>query len=357
MSGNTFGKLFTVTTFGESHGPAIGAVIDGVRPGMPLSKEDIQIELNRRRPGQSSLTTQRKEADEVEILSGMLDGKTTGTPIGLLIRNTDANPKDYEDLKNILRPGHADYAYLRKYGIRDWRGGGRASGRETALRVAAGAVAKKMLDEYGITVTAYTKQIDDIVAKNIDFAAIESNPVRCPDPEAAMLMAERIKIAKEECDSIGGVIEVVVKNCPAGLGDPVFDKLDARLASGVMSIGAIKGVEIGDGFQSAIMKGSEFNDISTLKDGTLKSRTNHSGGISGGISNGNDVVLRAVIRPTCSIAKPQEAVTIDGKPTTMEIKGRHDPCICPRAVVVVEAMVALVMIDCLLIQKSISKTQ
>lgn len=356
MAGNTFGKLFTITTFGESHGPAIGAVIDGVRPGMPLTKEDIQIELNRRRPGQSSMTTQRKEADEVEILSGVLDGKTTGTPIGLLIRNTDANPKDYEDLKDVFRPGHADYAYFKKYGIRDWQGGGRASGRETAMRVAAGVIAKKMLAEYGITVTAYTKQVDDIVAKNIDLPAIESNPVRCPDPEAAMLMVERIKIAKADGDSVGGIIEAIVKNCPAGLGDPIFDKLDARLAAAVMSIGAIKGVEIGDGFHSATMKGSEFNDVSAWKDGALKSKTNHSGGISGGISNGNDIILRTVIRPTCSIAKPQQAATLDGKSTTMEIKGRHDPCICPRAVVVVEAMVALVMVDCLLIQKSISKS-
>ena len=355
MSGNTFGKLFTITTFGESHGSAIGAVIDGVRPGMPLSKEDIQIELNRRRPGQSSLTTQRNEADEVEILSGTLDGKTTGTPIGFLIRNTSANSEDYEDLKNVFRPGHADYAYFKKYGIRDWRGGGRASGRETAMRVAGGAIAKKMLAEYGITVTAYTKQIDDIVAKNIDLSAIESNPVRCADPEAAMLMAERIKIAKADGDSVGGIIEAVIKNCPPGLGDPIFDKLDARLAQAVMSIGAIKGVEIGDGFQAATLKGSEFNDTSIWKNGALKSETNHSGGISGGISNGNDVVLRAVIRPTCSIAKSQQVVTTDGKSTTMEIKGRHDPCICPRAVVVVEAMVALALVDSLLIQKSISK--
>ncbi len=356
MSGNTFGKLFTVTTFGESHGSAIGAIVDGVRPGLPLNKDDIQIELNRRRPGQSSLTTSRSEADEVEILSGILNGKATGTSIGFLIRNTDANSKDYEDLKDIFRPGHADYAYLKKYGIRDWRGGGRASGRETAMRVAAGAIAKKMLSEYGVTVTSYTKQVDDIVAKNIDFSAIESNPVRCPDPEAAILMAERIKIAKENQDSVGGIIETVVKKCPAGLGDPVFDKLDARLAAGIMSIGAIKGVEFGDGFQSVTMKGSEFNDAGVWKNNALSLKTNHSGGISGGISNGNDIILRAVIRPTCSIAKPQEVTTLEGEIKSMEIKGRHDPCICPRAVVVVEAMTALVMIDCLLIQKSISHT-
>ncbi len=354
MAGNTFGKLFTITTFGESHGSAIGAVIDGVRPGMPLSEKDIQSKLDKRRPGQNSISTQRKETDQVEILSGVFEGKTTGTPIGLLIRNTDANSKDYEQIKDVLRPGHGDYTYLQKYGIRDWRGGGRASGRETAMRVAAGAIAKKMLAEHNITVKAYTSEIDGIKAENIDLKTIESNSVRCPDAKAAELMIKRIEEVKAQGDSVGGIIEAVVKNCPSGLGDPIFDKLGARLASAVMSIGAIKGVEIGDGFRASDMKGSEFNDTLTLENGAIKTKTNHSGGISAGISSGEDIVLRAAVRPTCSIAKAQETLTKDGKSTTLEIKGRHDPCICPRAVIVVEAMIAVTIIDCMLIQKSMS---
>lgn len=348
MAGNTFGNIFKVTTFGESHGPAIGAVVDGVWPGIPLSRTDIQKELDRRRPGQSQVTTSRQERDQVEILSGVFQGKTTGCPIGLLIHNQDAKPGDYQALKNIFRPGHADLVYQEKYGIRDWRGGGRSSGRETAMRVAAGAIAKKMLGMKNISVVGYTKEIAGIVAEHVNLKAIEKNIVRSPDPVAARQMIERIEEARQSEDSLGGVIEVVIKGCPVGLGEPVFDKLDARLACAVMSIGAIKGVEIGAGFRSASMLGSEFNDIPYLKNQKIRYKTNHSGGISAGISNGEDILLRAAVRPTCSIAKPQHALTKNKTITTLAIQGRHDPCICPRAVVVIEAMVALTLVDALL---------
>jgi len=353
MAGNTFGKLFTITTFGESHGKAIGVVIDGVRPGMPLNEADIQVELDRRRPGQSLATTQRKEPDKAEILSGVFEGKTTGTPIAIIVNNKDANPNDYEDLKDVFRPGHADFAYFKKFGIRDWRGGGRASGRETAARVAAGAIAKKMLAQQGITVIAYTKEIAGVVAENLDLNSIENNAVRCPDPKAAEAMLLKIDEARKSLDSVGGIIEAVAKGCPTGLGDPVFEKLDAKLAQAIMSIGAVKGVEFGDGFKASSMKGSEFNDAYKTEGGKVQTQSNHGGGISGGISNGEDIVLRAVVRPTCSIAQPQNTITKEGKAASIQIKGRHDPCICPRAVVVVEAMIAITLADCLLIQKSI----
>ncbi|MDP8265372.1 MAG: chorismate synthase [Candidatus Aceula meridiana] len=353
MAGNTFGKLFTITTFGESHGKAIGVVIDGVKPGMPLTEADIQVELDRRRPGQSMATTQRKEPDKAEILSGVFEEKTTGTPIAIVITNTDANPKDYENLKDVFRPGHADFAYLEKFGVRDWRGGGRASGRETAARVAAGAVAKKMLKEQGVTVTAYTKEIAGIVAENLDLNSIENNPVRCPDAKAAKAMLSKIDEARKTLDSVGGIIEAIVTGCPPGLGDPVFDKLDAKLSQAIMSIGAVKGIEFGDGFKASSMKGSEFNDAYKSEGGKTQVQSNHGGGISGGISNGGDIVLRTVVRPTCSIAQPQDTITKGGEATSIQIKGRHDPCICPRAVVVVEAMIAVTLADCLLIQKSI----
>ncbi len=355
MAGNSFGNIFKVTTFGESHGVAIGAVVDGAWPGLKLCKEDIQKELNRRRPGQSKVTTQRQELDEVQILSGVFEGKTTGCPIGLLIYNKDARTHDYKALKDIFRPGHADFVYQEKYGIRDWRGGGRASGRETAMRVAAGAIAKKMLNEKRITVIGYTKEIGGVVAQKIDFNMIEKNIVRSPDRVAANQMIKKIEKARQAGDSLGGIIEVIIKGCPIGLGDPVFDKLDARLAAAVMSIGAIKGVEIGAGFQSASMLGSEFNDIPFLKNKSVKLRTNNSGGISAGISNGEDIILRVAVRPTCSIAKPQQALTKNKTLSMLEIKGRHDPCICPRAVVVVEAVVALTLIDALLTHQALSR--
>lgn len=355
MSGNTFGNIFKVTTFGESHGVAIGAVVDGACPGLALSKEDIQKELDRRRPGQSKVTTQRQEKDQVEILSGVFEGKTTGAPIGLLIYNTGANPKDYAVLKNIFRPGHADFVYEKKYGIRDWRGGGRASGRETAMRVAAGAIAKKILAEKKIKIVGYCKEIGGVKAEKLDLSTIEKNVVRCPDNVAARQMIEKIEEARQAGDSLGGIIEVIVKNCPVGLGEPVFDKLSARLAAGIMSIGAVKGVEIGAGFESALMLGSEFNDIPVIVGKRVQLKTNNSGGISAGISNGEDIVLRTVVRPTCSIAKKQKALTKNMKITDLEIIGRHDPCICPRAVVVVEAMVALVLVDALFAQKALAK--
>lgn len=355
MSGNTFGNIFKVTTFGESHGVAIGAVVDGVPSGLALSESDIQKDLNRRRPGQSKVTTKRQEADQVQILSGVFEGKTTGAPIGLLIYNKNANPKDYIALKNIFRPGHADFVYEKKYGVRDWRGGGRASGRETAMRVAAGAIAKKILAEKKIKIIAYSKEIGGVVAKKIDLNAIEKNIVRSPDAVAARQMIEKIEEARQAGDSLGGIVEVVVKGCPVGLGEPIFDKLGARLAAGIMSIGAVKGVEIGAGFESASMLGSEFNDIPCVKGGRVQLKTNHSGGISAGISNGEDILLRAAIRPTCSIARPQHALGKDMRIKTLQILGRHDPCICPRAVVVVEAMVALVLVDALFARKALSK--
>ena len=352
MSGNSIGKIFRVTTFGESHGVAIGAVVDGVCPGMSLSLEDIQRELNRRRPGQSIATTQRQEKDKVQVLSGILNGKTTGTPIGLLIYNEDANPKDYLPLKNIFRPGHADFVYEKKYGIRDWRGGGRSSGRETAMRVAAGAIAKKMLAKEKISIIGYVKEIAGIVAQKMNFAVIEKNIVRSPDIAAAKQMIARITEARQSGDSVGGIVEILVKGCPVGLGEPVFDKLNAQLAAAVMSVGGVKGVEFGAGFAAAAMLGSEFNDVIYEKNKKLVARTNHNGGISAGISNGEDIILRAAIRPTCSIAKPQQALTKNLRTQTICIAGRHDPCICPRAVVVIEAMVAMTLVDALLMARA-----
>jgi len=354
MPGSSFGTLFRVTTFGESHGPAIGAIIEGVKPQIPLNEADIQVELDRRRPGQSSITTQRKESDTVEILSGVFDGKTTGAPIGLLIRNADAKSIDYSKFKDMFRPGHADFSYQMKYGIRDWRGGGRSSGRETAMRVAAGAIAKKVLADYKIKIIAYTLAVAGIYAKKIDLSAIESNPVRCPDSAQAKLMFEKIEDARRNLDSVGGIVEAVIQGCPAGLGEPVFDKLSARLAAAVMSIGTIKGVEIGDGFKVAEMRGSQDNDIFCKQENRIRTKTNHAGGILGGISTGEDIILRVAVKPASSIAQEQETVDIKGNPAKVKVTGRHDPCICPRVVPVVEAMLAMTILDCLLIQKSVN---
>ncbi len=352
MSGNSIGKIFQVTTFGESHGVAMGAVVDGVLSNIPLTAQDIQKELDRRRPGQSVVTTQRMEKDRVMILSGVMDGKTTGTPIGLLIYNEDANPKDYLALKDIFRPGHADFVYQQKYGIRDWRGGGRSSGRETAMRVAAGAIAKKILARENVSIVGYVKEIAGIMADKIDLKVIEKNVVRAPDLVAARKMIAKIERVRKQGDSVGGIIEVVVNGCPVGLGDPVFDKLNAQLAASVMSIGAVKGIEFGAGFAAKDMLGSEFNDVVYSRKKKVIARTNHSGGISAGISNGQQLVMRVVIRPTCSIAKQQIALTRDLKIQKITIAGRHDPCICPRAVVVVEAMVAITLADALLVARS-----
>jgi len=357
MPGSSFGKLFSLSTFGESHGPALGVVIDGVPPLMPLTEADIQKELDRRRPGQSSVTTPRNEADQVEILSGVFEGKTTGAPIALLIRNTNQQSKDYSNIKDVFRPGHADFTFLSKYGIRDYRGGGRSSGRETAARVAAGAIAKLFLAKKGISITGFTRSVAHIQAQTVDFNVIESNPVRCPDPVAAEQMVALIEEAKTQGDSVGGVVEIVVKGCPVGLGDPVFDKLDAKLAHAVMSIGTIKGVEFGAGFAATLKRGSENNDAFTTKDGSIGTQTNHSGGILGGISNGEDIVLRAAIKPASSISKKQNTVDASGQATDIEVHGRHDPCICPRAVPVIEAMVALTLADCWLIQSAIEASK
>ncbi len=355
MAGNSFGQLFKITTFGESHGPAIGVTIDGVPPGISLTESDIQFELNRRRPGQSKITTQRQEKDQVEILSGVFESKTTGCALAMLIRNEEHRSKDYENLKNIFRPGHADYTFLAKYGHRDYRGGGRSSGRETACRVAAGAVAKKILTEQNITIVAYTLSVGDIRAKKIDYAVIEKNMVRTPDMEAAEKMVAKIDEVRQNCDSIGGIIEAVAHGCPPGLGDPVFDKLNARLSQAIMSIGAVHGIEFGSGFKAAQMQGSEHNDKFYLDGERVRTRTNHAGGILGGISTGEDIILRAVVKPSSSIAQPQSTLSMEHTDTTIEVKGRHDPCICPRVVPVVEAMMAVTLCDSLLIQKSISQ--
>lgn len=347
MAGNSFGKHFRITTFGESHGKAIGVVIDGVKPGIVIDTKYIQKELDRRRPGQSRVTTARNEADQVDILSGVFEGKTTGTPICMVIWNKDQHPQAYNKIKNMFRPGHAGYTYLAKYGVSDYRGGGRSSGRETAARVAGGAFAKSQLERLGVRIHAYTKQVGDIKAKMIDFKQIEKNPLRCPDPVAAKKMERLVLKMKKEGDSVGGIVEIVVKNPPVGLGEPVFDKLEADLAKALMSIGAIKGFEVGNGFAAARQKGSDNNDpmYYDKKSKRVRTRTNNAGGIAGGISNGEDIVLRIAVKPASSILKEQDTVTVKGKPARISVEGRHDPCICPRVVPVAEAMVALVLLD------------
>ncbi|NIP31453.1 MAG: chorismate synthase [Candidatus Dadabacteria bacterium] len=350
MPGNTFGRFFRITTWGESHGFALGVVVDGCPAGIELSEEEIQFELDRRRPGQSKITTQRKEPDKIEILSGMFEGKTTGTPISMIVRNTDAISKSYEDIKDTYRPGHADYTYDQKYGFRDYRGGGRSSNRETVGRVAAAAIAKKILNDKGIVTTGYVKQIGDIKAEKIDLNEIEKNAVRCPDKDKAKEMYELIDKVRKEGDSIGGIVEVTTSGLPAGLGDPVFNKLDADLAGALMSLGGIRGFEVGMGFAVAEKKGSEANDLMYKKeDGTLGFKTNNAGGMLGGISNGEDLIVRIAIKPTSSISKLQKTVDKEGNPKDLKVKGRHDPCLCPRAVPIAEAMVNLVLVDHLLI--------
>jgi chorismate synthase len=357
MPGSSFGTLFRVTTFGESHGAAIGVVIDSPPPGMALSPEDIQKDLDRRKPGTGPFASPRPEEDRVEILSGIHGGKTMGTPLAMLVRNRSQNPSDYDALKDLYRPGHADFGYQAKYGIRDWRGGGRSSGRETAARVAAGAVARKLLSQRGITVVAYSLEIGGIRAERVDHGEIEKNQVRSPDPALAQAMADRIARAREEGDSVGGIVEAEVRGCPAGWGDPVFDKLEALLAQAVMSVGGVRGVEIGCGFEAARMKGSEFNDPFTAVNGRVSTTSNHCGGVLGGISTGGDILLRAAVRPTPSISKTQDTVDTRGRPARVEVKGRHDPCIVPRAVPVIEAMIALVLVDRMLVQEAVGGRQ
>ncbi len=359
MPGNTFGQCFRITTFGESHGPFIGVVIEGVQPNIPIDVEQIYAELCRRRPGQSGWVTQRQEQDRPWIISGIFEGKTTGTPICILIKNQDARPKDYRHLARILRPGHAGFSYLQKYGIYDYRGGGRASGRETAARVAAGAIAKQMLARHGITITGFVRQIGTIRAEEVIPDYIERNPLRAPNPEAASAMEATVAAIRDAGDSIGGIVEIWIDGCPPGLGEPVFEKLEADLGAALLSIGAVKGVEFGEGFAAAVQRGSEHNDPWTFDPETQQFRmvTNHAGGILGGISTGNRIVIRLAVKPPSSIQKPQQTVDLAGKPVTFQTGGRHDPCICPRIVPVAEAMVALVLIDHLLIQSQRSPQQ
>lgn len=351
MAGNTFGQLFRITTFGESHGGAVGCVIDGCPPNISISPDDIQKDLDRRKPGQSEITTPRKEEDEIQILSGIFEGKTTGTPILLLVKNKDARSEDYNILKGLYRPGHADYTFEKKYGIRDWQGSGRASARETLARVAAGAIAKKYLKEkLGIEFLSYVEQVGDIKS-DIDFRGvtmdqIESNIVRCPDPEKAQEMIELIEKVKEEKDSVGGVIRGIIKNVPVGLGEPVFDKIPSDLAKAMLSINATKGFEFGSGFAGVEMRGSAHNDeFYTDEKGNIKTRTNNAGGTLGGITNGADIYFRVAIKPVSTIGKKQKTVNKNKEETELEATGRHDPCVLPRAVPIVDAMGALVIMD------------
>tara|TARA_B100001057_G_scaffold495756_1_gene595526 strand:+ start:605 stop:1693 length:1089 start_codon:yes stop_codon:yes gene_type:complete len=342
MSGNSFGNSFIVTTFGESHGVALGCVVDGCPPGLEISEEDIQKELDKRKPGSSKYTTQRKENDEVEILSGVFEGVTTGTPIGLLIRNKDQKSKDYDELKNVFRPSHADYVYSKKYGIRDHRGGGRSSARETAMRVASGAIAKKYLNEkLGINIRGYLSQIGSIKVSNIDFEQINQNPFFCPDSEILLDIENLIDELREDGDSIGAKIDISVSNMPVGLGEPVFDKLEADLAKGLMSINAVKGFEIGKGFGLVASKGSESRDEMT-PEGYL---SNNSGGISGGISTGQEIKISIALKPTSSISKEGQTIDAEGESQQIQVQGRHDPCVGVRATPIAEAMTALVIMD------------
>ncbi len=352
MAGNSYGQLFKITTFGESHGPAIGVIVDGVPPLMDLNEADIQKELDRRKPGQSKITTHRKEADTVEILSGVFQGKTTGAPVALLIRNEDQRSKDYENIKNVFRPGHADFTYLTKYGIRDYRGGGRSSGRETACRVAAGAIAKKILTQRKIKVIVYTLAVGDIYAENIDYSVIDQNIVRTADATMADQMIARIEEVRKNGDSIGGILQCVVQGCPPGLGEPCFDKLNARLAAGLMSIATVKGIEFGAGFGVANMLGSQNNDPFIVKKGKVGTKTNNAGGILGGISSGEDILIRLALKPPSSISQIQKTLNQNLEEVDTQVKGRHDPCLCPRVVPVAEAMIALTLVDSLMLQKS-----
>jgi chorismate synthase len=350
MAGNTFGQIFRVTTWGESHGKAIGVVVDGCPPGLALTESDIQQDLDRRKPRAAPSSTPRREPDQVEILSGTFEGKTTGTPISLIIINKDAEGKAYETIKDVFRPGHGDLTYQQKYGIRDHRGGGRASGRETAARVAAGAIARRLLDQEKVLVKAYTLELAGVKAEKVVVDVVDSNPFFAPDLDAVKRMGERIEEIKASGDSAGGVVEVLVRGCPPGLGEPVFDKLDAELAKAIMSIGAVKAVEIGVGLEAARLLGSECNDEITPEGFA----TNRSGGILAGISNGDEIVVRAAVKPISSIEKEQKTVDVQMKPTTISVKGRHDVSAVPRIVPVAEAMVCLVLADHWLRQRTIA---
>ena len=350
--GNTFGHLFTLTTFGESHGAAIGGVVDGMPAGIDIDLDFIQQELNRRRPGQSKITTARQEADRVELLSGVFEGKSTGCPIGFIVRNENQHSQDYENLRTVFRPSHADYTYLKKYGIRDHRGGGRSSAPITISRVVAGALAKLALRQHGISIQAYTSQVGPIALdrdyRRYDLTLTEQNDVRCPDPEKAQQMEELISEVKAAGDTIGGVITCVIKGCPVGLGNPEFGKLHAELGAAMLSINAAKGFDYGDGFDIVNRRGSEVNDVFRSENGRVSTATNHSGGIQGGISNGEDIYFRVAFKPVATLLQPQQTVDVEGNATTLTARGRHDPCVLPRAVPVVEAMAAIVIFDQLL---------
>lgn len=358
MSGNSIGVLFRVTTWGESHGPATGAVVEGCPPGIDLVEKDVQDALDRRKPGRTVSSSPRREDDFVEILSGTFQGKTTGTPVSMIIRNTDSKSGDYDDIRDVFRPGHGDYTYFRKYGIRDHRGGGRASGRETAARVAAGAVAGKIISRVGMEVVAYTKALGGIVAdlksvssKKISREDVSENLLLCPDSDAAKAMERKLNETRERGDSLGGIVEIVVRGCPAGLGEPVFDKMDADLAKALMGIGTVKGVEIGAGFSVAHMAGSEANDPIS-PDGFL---SNHAGGILAGITNGEEIVIRVACKPISSIAIPQQTINVRGEKVQTSVRGRHDVSVIPRIIPVCEAMVSIVLADHLLRQKAVNQ--
>lgn len=347
---NSFGKLFTISTWGESHGPSIGVVIDGCPPRLPLTEADVQADLDRRRPGQSDITTPRKEADQLEFLSGLFEGRTTGQPLAMLVRNADARSSAYDEMKGKFRPSHADFTYQTKFGLRDHRGGGRSSARETIGRVAAGAVARKILTLAGkVEIRAYVTHIHHIAAPSLDhfptLAEVEANAVRCPHGPTAEKMIATIKQARAEGDSVGGIIECRVRNVPVGLGEPVFDRLEADLAKAMLSLPATKGFEIGSGFTGTLLKGSQHNDAFVAKRGKVRTATNKSGGVQGGISNGEELVFRVAFKPTATIMQLQQTVDVYGAPTELQGRGRHDPCVVPRAVVIVEAMTALVLVD------------
>lgn len=355
MAGSIFGSAFRISTFGESHGKAIGVIIDGCPAGLEIDEAFIQAELDRRKPGQSAIVTQRKESDTVQILSGVFEGKSTGTPIGMLIPNDDQRSHDYGHIADKYRPSHADFTYQEKYGVRDYRGGGRSSARETAARVAAGAIAKLFLAQNGVNIQAYVSQVGPLIlqksADELDLSLTESNDVRCPDPEMATQMIDLIKAVRKDGDTIGGVVSAVITGCPVGLGEPAFDKLHADLGKAMLSINACKGFEYGSGFAGVSMRGSEHNDVFYQEDGKIKTRTNHSGGIQGGISNGMDITFRVAFKPVATIIPAQESVNTQGESVEVTGRGRHDPCVLPRAVPIVESMAALVLADHLLRQR------
>ena len=357
MMRNTFGHIFTLTTFGESHGAGVGGVVDGLPAGIEIDTDFIQSELDRRKPGQSRITTGRQEGDVVELLSGVFEGKSTGCPIGFLVRNTNQHSSDYENVRNVFRPSHADFTYTQKYGLRDHRGGGRSSARETISRCVGGALAKLALRQLGIEVTAYTSQVGTIALDRdytrYDLTQIERNPVRCPDQQVAKQMEQLILDVKRDGDTIGGVVTCIIKGCPTGLGEPAFSKLHAELGAAMLGINAVKGFEYGEGFDGVSQRGSEQNDIFFSDNGQISTRTNHSGGIQGGISNGQDIYFRVLFKPVATQLRPQPTVTMQGEETELEVKGRHDPCVLPRAVPVVEAMAAMTILDHYLINETV----